>query len=105
MRSQGIILLGAQQQASQVSVKVIENAGIRVLGRTGSLELAHPVWRMLSQSARTKAAGLPVDEKLILQDSFRAPMHVRVPFPPWAMRREEAVYDAGAGVPDDLPTY
>src|SRR5690606_18143314 len=38
MRSQGIILLGAQQQASKVSEKVIENAAIRVLGRTGSLE-------------------------------------------------------------------
>ena len=39
MRSQGIILLGAQQQASKVSERVIENAAIRVLGKTGSLEL------------------------------------------------------------------
>jgi hypothetical protein len=105
MRSQGLILLGAQQQASQVSAKVIENAGIRVLGRTGSLELGQPVWRALSQSTRSKVAGLPMDEKLILQDSFRAPMHVRVPFPPWAMRREEARYDAEPGVPDELPGY
>jgi DNA helicase HerA-like ATPase len=105
MRSQGIILLGAQQQASQVSAKVIENAGIRVLGRTGSLELGQPVWRALSQSTRSKAGGLPVDEKLILQDSFRAPMHVRIPFPPWAMRREEAAPGDDPGVPDDLPGY
>ncbi len=61
-----------------------------MLGRSGSLELSHPVWRALSPSARSKATALPIDEKLILQDSFRAPMHVRVPFPPWAMRREEA---------------
>lgn len=105
MRSQGVILLGAQQQASQVSVKVIENAGIRVLGRSGSLELAHPIWRALSQSARNKAAGLPVDEKLVLQDSFRAPMHVRVPFPPWAMRREEVHFDSAEGAPSALPEY
>ncbi len=105
MRSQGIIILGAQQQASLVSTKVIENAGIKILGRTGSLELAHPVWRALSSSSRSKAAGLPVEEKLILQDSFRAPMHVRVPFPPWAMRREDARRDPEPGEADELPTY
>ena len=32
MRSQGVVLLGAQQQASQVSEKVIEAAAIRMLG-------------------------------------------------------------------------
>jgi uncharacterized protein len=89
MRSQGIILLGAQQQASKVSEKVVENAAIRVLGRSGALELDQPVWRFLSQSARRKAAGLSPREKLIVQDNFREPMHVRVPFPAWAMRREE----------------
>lgn len=90
MRSQGIILLGAQQQASKVSDKVIENAGIRALGRSGPLELSQAVWRCLNENERRNAAALGIDEKMILQDSFRAPMHVRVPFPPWAMRREEA---------------
>ncbi|HEX4607168.1 MAG TPA: ATP-binding protein, partial [Urbifossiella sp.] len=37
MRSQGVILLGAQQQASLVSPRVIENAGVRAVGRSGSL--------------------------------------------------------------------
>lgn len=90
MRSQGIILLGAQQQASKVSDKVIENAGIRVLGRSGSLELSQEVWRGLSDTDKHSAGSLAINEKMILQDSFRAPMHVRVPFPPWAMRKEEA---------------
>ena len=45
MRSQGVVLLGAQQQASQVSEKVIEAAAIRMLGRTGSLELEQTVWK------------------------------------------------------------
>jgi DNA helicase HerA-like ATPase len=104
-RSQGIILLGAQQQASRVSDKVVENAGIRVLGHSGSLELAQPIWRSLSDSARRKAAALRVEEKLIIQDNFREPMQVRVPFPTWAMRKGEAALrppedtspDAGAG--------
>ena len=98
MRSQGIILLGAQQQASRVSDKVIENAAIRVLGRTGSLELSTPPWRFLSDSAQAKAQSLRPDEKLIIQDNFAEPMHVQVPFPVWAMNQSEVVppaLDAG----------
>ncbi|HEV2123472.1 MAG TPA: hypothetical protein VGW38_11950 [Chloroflexota bacterium] len=90
MRSQGIILLGAQQQASKVSERVVENAAIRVLGRTGSLELASSTWRFLSDSARRKAENLTIAEKLVVQDNFREPMHVRVPFPAWAMNPREA---------------
>jgi DNA helicase HerA-like ATPase len=99
MRSQGIILLGAQQQASMVSKRVVENAGIRALGKSGSLELSHAVWRSLSESARRKASMLLPTEKLIMQDSFREPMLVKIPFPPWALREAEAVEDTPA-VPD-----
>lgn len=110
MRSQGIILLGAQQQASKVSDRVIEMSGIQVLGRSGNLELSQPIWRSLSQSARRKAATLTVDEKMIIQDNFREPMHVRVPFPPWAMRGEEVALDSdgspeGGPADDDVATY
>lgn len=90
LRSQGIILLGAQQQASKVSERVIDNSAIRVLGKTGYLELATPTWRYLSDSARRKAESLPLNEKLIIMDQFREPMHVRVPFPIWAMNPREA---------------
>jgi DNA helicase HerA-like ATPase len=90
MRSQGIILLGAQQQASKVSEKVIENAALRVLGRTGTLELDATAWRFLSASAKSKATVLPPEEKLVIQDNFREPMHIRVPFPVWAMNPKEA---------------
>lgn len=90
MRSQGIILLGAQQQASKVSEKVIENAALRVLGRTGTLELDATTWRFLSASAKSKATVLPPEEKLVIQDNFREPMHIRVPFPVWAMNPKEA---------------
>jgi hypothetical protein len=93
MRSQGIILFGAQQQASLVSGRVIENAGIRALGKSGSMELGHVVWRFLSESARRKASMLLPTEKLLIQDSFREPMLVKIPFPPWALREAEAVDD------------
>lgn len=90
MRSAGIILLGAQQQASKVSERVFENAGIHVVGRSGSLELSQSLWRFLNEKTRSKAVNLAADEKLLIQDSFREPMHVRVPFPVWAMRQGEA---------------
>jgi DNA helicase HerA-like ATPase len=96
MRSQGIILFGAQQQASLVSPRVIENAGIRALGKSGSLELGDQVWRFLSDAARRKATMLLPEEKLLIQDSFREPLLVKVPFPPWALRGADAV--------DDKPT-
>lgn len=101
MRSQGIILFGAQQQASKVSEKVIENSAIRVLGRTGSLELSTPVWKFLSQTARDRAMNLQTSEKLVIQDNFREPMLVRVPFPVWAMNPGEAVLPIGKNE-DDL---
>jgi len=90
MRSQGVILLGAQQQASKVSDRVIENSAIRVVGKSGPLELSNSVWRILSDAAKRKAESLALDEKLIIQDNFREPMHVRVPFPAWALNSEEA---------------
>jgi DNA helicase HerA-like ATPase len=93
MRLQGIILLGVQQQASLVSSRVIENAGIRALGKSGSLELGHEVWRFLSDSARRKAATLLPEEKLLIQDSFREPMLLKIPFPPWAMQSDDAQDD------------
>ncbi|MCA9072101.1 MAG: ATP-binding protein [Planctomycetaceae bacterium] len=100
MRSQGIILFGAQQQASLVSARVIENAGLRVLGKTGSLELGEKVWRFLSSAARSKAMQLSPDEKMLIQDSFREPMLVRIPFPPWALRRQEAVLNTATNPTD-----
>jgi hypothetical protein len=101
MRSQGIILLGAQQQASLVSTRVFENAGIKALGRSGSMEMNRDVWKFLGESARRKAAALAVDEKLLVQDSFREPMLVRIPMPPWALNRGEARPAPAGGRPRD----
>jgi len=98
MRSQGVILLGAQQQASMVSPRVIENSAIRVLGRSGTLELQKDVWSFLSQSARSAAAQLQPDEKLLYQPSFREPMLAKIPFPPFALS------EGDAAPPTELPT-
>ena len=95
MRSQGVILLGAQQQASLVSPRVIENAAIRAVGRSGSLELGQDVWKFLGSSARSAATQLQPEEKLLYQPSFREPMLAKIPFPPFALSQEEAAPMAG----------
>ncbi|QJW94157.1 ATP-binding protein [Frigoriglobus tundricola] len=89
-RSQGIILLGAQQQASLVSTRVIENAAVRAVGRSGSLELGQDVWKFLGKSARDAAGQLQPDEKLLYQPSFREPMLAKLPFPPFALSETDA---------------
>jgi hypothetical protein len=100
MRSQGVILLGAQQQASQVSTKVIENAGIRALGRSGTLEMTADIWKGLGPAARAQAAHIQPEEKLLYQLSFRAPMLAKIPYPPWAMNQEDAVHRTGIPAAD-----
>jgi hypothetical protein len=98
MRSRGIILLGAQQQASKISERVFENAAIKVVGRSGSLEMGQPIWRFMSDASRRRAANLQKDEKLIIQDTFREPMLVSVPMPPWAMRPGEVLTVTSNGI-------
>ncbi|MDD5368542.1 MAG: ATP-binding protein [Anaerolineaceae bacterium] len=97
MRSRGVILLGAQQQASKISERVFENSAIKVIGRSGSLEMGQQIWKFLSESTRKKTANLQSDEKLIVQDTFREPMLIKVPFPAWAMRPAEVAYGGSAG--------
>jgi DNA helicase HerA-like ATPase len=96
MRSRGVILLGAQQQASLVSPRVVENSAVRVLGRTGGHELRHEVFSFLDESIRDYVEQLSGADKVVHQPSFREPMHVRVPSPPWAMRRGEATTEPPA---------
>jgi hypothetical protein len=95
-RSQGVILLGAQQQASLVKPRVIENAAVRAIGRSGTLELGQEVWKFLGKSARDAAAQLQPEEKLLYQPSFREPMLAKIPFPPFALSEGDAEPPTGA---------
>jgi uncharacterized protein len=93
MRSQGVILLGAQQMASQVSTKVVEMASIRALGRTGSAELTDKIWSVLEKQTKQTATKLSNKEKLVWQPTFRQPMLVKMPMNPWADKRDHIISD------------
>ena len=99
-RSQGIILFGAQQFASEVSTKVVESASARALGRTGSAELSDQVWRAWSPTARRQANQLQLDKKLVMQPTFRAPMLVKMPRPAWAMSRADIADPSSDDIPE-----
>jgi hypothetical protein len=93
LRSQGIILLGAQQQASDVSDTIFGNSHFKALGTTSPVELESSTWnRLLTSSQKARALMLGPDEKLILTD--RGWMNVVVPFPAWAMKESEAVLNS-----------
>lgn len=93
LRSIGVILLGAQQFASKISLKVAENASCKLIGRTGPGELSDQLWRFLSDADKAMASRLKQGEQLFMMPPFRAPANILIPFPAWAMRREEVLED------------
>lgn len=98
LRSQGIILLGAQQQASRVSETIFGNSEVKALGASSSVELESSTWsRLLSPSQKARALVLRPDEKLINAGGHW--MNVVVPFPAWAMKYSETDLAWRAGEP------
>jgi DNA helicase HerA-like ATPase len=105
LRSRGVILLGAQQQASLVSTRVVENASIRILGRTGGHELRAEAASFLPTSLRSFVETMGSGDKVIDIPPFRQPLIARLPRPPWAMRKAEATRQPPAFLgPDAHPT-
>ena len=89
-RSLGIILIGAQQTASEVERRIVSNAAIRVVGRLDLAEAERPEYRFLPQSFRARAGILQPGTMLISQPDIPNPVLVNYPFPAWATRRDEA---------------
>lgn len=83
-RSLGVILVGAQQQASLVAPEVTQNAAIRIAGRLDAAEAERGEYGWLGPAARARARLLMQGRVLVSQPSVPAPIAVEVPFPPWA---------------------
>ncbi|SEJ10856.1 hypothetical protein SAMN04488058_10422 [Deinococcus reticulitermitis] len=100
-RSLGIILIGAQQTASEVERRIVSNAAIRVVGRLDLAEAERPEYRFLPQSFRARAGILQPGTMLVSQPDVPSPMLVNYPFPAWATRKDE-VDDLGGKDADDM---
>ncbi|BDP42318.1 ATPase [Deinococcus aetherius] len=97
-RSLGIILIGAQQTASEVERRIVSNAAIRVVGRLDLAEAERPEYRFLPQSFRARAGILQPGTMLVSQPDVPNPVLVNYPFPAWATRRDEVAEEVGQSV-------
>lgn len=89
-RSLGVILIGAQQTASEVERRVVANAAIRVVGRLDSAESGRAEYGFLTDSARQRSVLLKPGTMLVQQPRLPVALEASFPFPSWATRVQEA---------------
>ena len=94
-RSLGLILIGAQQTASEVERRVVANSAIRVVGRLDTAEAERSEYGFLSPTARQRAAILKPGSMMLSQPQIPVALQIRFPFPAWATRATEVAQDPG----------
>jgi DNA helicase HerA-like ATPase len=97
-RSLGIILIGAQQTASEVERRVIANSAIKVVGRLDPAEAGRPEYGFLPASQRLRATLATPGAMFVSQPGIPVPLAVEFPFPAWATRQSER-----GGPPAEVP--
>ena len=102
-RSLGIILIGAQQTASEVERRVVANSAIRVVGRLDSAEAGRGEYGWLPQVQRQRSTIIKPGTMIVSQPQLPVPVVIEFPFPAWATRVSET---GGTDVPGrrDQPT-
>ena len=88
-RSLGIILIGAQQTASEVERRIVSNSSIKVVGRLDSAEAGRPEYGFLPASQRLRATLAKPGSMFVSQPEIPVPLAVQFPFPAWATRLNE----------------
>jgi DNA helicase HerA-like ATPase len=95
-RSLGVILIGAQQTASQIEPRVVGNCAFRVVGRLDLAEAQHHEYSFLPPVSRTRAGILKPGSVIVSQPEIPIPLLVQFPFPAWATRPSEVAEAATA---------
>ena len=90
-RSLGVILIGAQQTASEVERRIIANSSIRVVGRLDSAEAAREEYGFLPGVHRQRATIIKPGTMILSQPELPVPLVLEFPFPAWATRASEAL--------------
>jgi DNA helicase HerA-like ATPase len=89
-RSLGVILIGAQQTASEVERRIVTNSAIKVVGRLDPAEAARPEYGFLPGAQRARAQIAKPGTMFVSQPELPVPLVVQFPFPAWASRVDEA---------------
>ena len=84
-----MILVGAQQTASEVERRVIANCSIRVAGRLDAAEASRPEYGFLPAAHRQRATIAKPGTMFVSQPEIPIPLVVEFPFPAWATRPSE----------------
>jgi DNA helicase HerA-like ATPase len=99
-----MILLGAQQTASEVERRIVANSAVRVVGRLDAAEAARGEYGFLPAAQRDRSKILKPGTMLVAQPVLPVPLVVEFPFPAWATRASEAhpslTSASGSGVDD-----
>lgn len=101
-RSLGIILIGAQQTASEVERRIVSNSSIKIVGRLDAAEASRPEYGFLPTSQRQRATLAKPGTMFVSQPEIPVPLAVEFPFPAWATRLSE-VGPAGTDATPDGP--
>jgi DNA helicase HerA-like ATPase len=116
-RSLGVILIGAQQTASEVERRIVANCSIRVAGRLDPAEASRPEYGYLPPAQRQRATIAKPGTMFVSQPDIPVPLAIEFPFPAWATRSSEkgtwngvddgpaAPADPFAGLDDDPPPF
>lgn len=88
-RSLGVILIGAQQTASEVERRIIANAAVRVVGRLDPAEAGRPEYGFLPETHRKRATIARPGTMFVNQPEIPVPLVIEFPFPAWATRSSE----------------
>jgi hypothetical protein len=88
-RSLGIILIGAQQTASEVERRIVSNSSVKVVGRLDPAEAGRPEYGFLPPSQRARAVLARPGTMFVSQPEIPVPLAVEFPFPAWATRQSE----------------
>ncbi len=95
-RSLGIILIGAQQTASEVERRIVANSSVKVVGRLDPAEAGRPEYGFLPASQRVRATLAKPGTMFVSQPEIPVPLAVEFPFPAWATREGESAVAGGA---------
>ena len=86
-RSLGVLLIGAQQAATEVEPTIVRNASIKVVGRLDAGETEG--YRFLSPELRERACRFLPGTLVLDQPLVPAPIPIRFPFPGFATCADE----------------
>ena len=89
-----VLCRGAVQTASEVELRFVANAALRVVGRLDTAEAQRSEYGFLDGAGRARACILKQGTMIVMQPEVPAPVLLRFPFPAWATKHSEVAVDS-----------